>query len=178
MAEDFDLSAAASLLRLHTPKGKRVLVVGSKIYDDKTDRRKLYPNALGLDMQAGEGVDIVHDMENPLPKTLGKFTHIDCCSVLEHVKRPWLMAAAIEDALEEGGTVLICAPFIWRQHAYPSDYWRYTPEAFDVLFPNINWIDKRLFSNGEFVIKAPSRNDEDGQKWMGRTETVAFGIKR
>lgn len=177
MAESPSLSATNAIFKLHHPKKGRALVVGSKIYGVCLDRRTLYPNAIGLDMQAGEGVDLVHDMENHLPKAAGKFAHIDCVSVLEHVKRPWKMAEAIEKALEPDGTLLVIAPFVWRQHAYPGDYWRFTPSAFEVLFPNIKWAEKRLFSNGEFVLRAPKLNDGTGQRWMGRTETVMFGVK-
>ncbi len=177
MAENITVTAAEAMLRLHTPKHGRALVIGSKVYPTSTDRRKLYSDAIGLDMQAGEGVDIVHDLENHLPEAVGKFSHIDCCSVLEHVRQPWKMSAVIEDSLIEGGTLLISVPFVWRQHGYPSDYWRFTPEALDILFPNIKWLDKRLYSNGLFVPKTPSRHDEDNNRWMGRTEAVAFGVK-
>jgi hypothetical protein len=177
MAQNSSLNATGAILKLHQPKEGRALVVGSKIYDEKIDRRILYKNSIGLDMQEGEGVDIVHDFEQLLPLKHGNFAHIDCCSVLEHVKRPWKMAEAIEEALEPEGTLLVIAPFIWRQHAYPNDYWRFTPDAMCVLFPNIEWIEKRLWSNGAFVSKAPKQNGDDGQKWMGRTETVMFGIK-
>lgn len=178
MAQSPSVNATHAIFKLREPKQGRALVVGSKIYGECFDRRTLYTNALGLDMQEGEGVDIVHDMENHLPKDEGKFAHIDCVSVLEHVKRPWKMAEAIENALEPEGTILVIAPFVWRQHAYPSDYWRFTPESMEVLFPNIQWIEKRLWSNDGFVLRAPKLNDGFGQRWLGRTETVMFGIKQ
>ncbi len=100
------------------------LVVGSKCYKDKIDRRQLYPHAFGVDLFEGEGVDLVHDLETPLPATVGPFDHVDCCSVLEHVRRPWLLAENVENALDEGGTILISVPFAWRVHGYPGDGWR------------------------------------------------------
>jgi SAM-dependent methyltransferase len=177
MAEDSLLTAADAMLALHKPAKGKALVVGSHVYGTCRDRRELYLDAVGLDMQAGLGVDLVHDLEEPLPVRLRKFAHVDCCSVLEHVRRPWLLAANAVDALRLGGTILIAAPFVWRQHAYPDDYWRFTPAALDVLFQGIDWIDRRLFAHGDFVTKAPAFNDDTDRRWFGRTEVVAFGVK-
>ena len=79
----------------HPPRNGRTLVVGSKVYGKKQDRRELYRKAVGVDLFEGDGVDFVHDMETPLPESVGTFAHVDCVSVLEHVRRPWLMAANI-----------------------------------------------------------------------------------
>lgn len=177
MVEDTGLTAADAMLALHKPARGRVLVVGSRIYGTCRDRRTLYHEAVGLDMQSGDGADIVHDLEQPLPPALLGYSHIDCCSVLEHVRRPWLMAANIVSALQPGGTLLVAAPFIWRQHAYPNDYWRFTPAAIETLFEGIEWIDCRMFSHDEFVLRAPSFNDDLNRRWMGRTEVVAWGVK-
>jgi len=149
------------------------LVVGSKQYKGKSDRRALYKRAVGLDLEAGEGVDIVHDLETPHE---GSFGHIDCCSVLEHVKRPWLLCANIEALMAPRATILVCVPFVWRVHAYPSDYWRMTPEALPILFPNIEWL--RLgFTDGKEWIKKPLALREDGV-YLQKTEVIGFGTLR
>lgn len=154
----------------------RALVVGSKRYDDKPDRRRLYEDAVGVDLESGSGVDWVHDMEHPLPEALGRFNHVDCVSVLEHVRRPWKMAESIEACLNEGGTLLICVPFVWRVHAYPSDYWRMTAEALDVLFPQIKWVRRRYLVDGRFRKVIPTRSGRGGP-WLARAELVAFGVR-
>lgn len=153
----------------------RTLVVGSKCYD-KPDRRKLYRRAVGIDLEGGEGVDFIHDLEEPLPKSLGRFDHVDCFSVMEHCKRPWLMAQNIEQALRMDGTLLLSVPFVWRVHQYPGDYWRMTMEALPILFPSIRWI-ARGYAVGDKVRKlVPGRDDEYG-KWLQRAETVGVGVK-
>ena len=162
-------------LRQFGPRG-RTLVVGSKQYMDKPDRRRLYKNAIGLDLEAGEGVDVIHDLEEPLPDTFGLFEHIDCVSVIEHVKRPWLLCANIEAVMAPGATILVSVPFIWRVHAYPSDYWRLTIEALPILFPNVNWI-KRGYLCGDELVKKPGSMTVDGQVYMQKTESVAFGVR-
>lgn len=153
------------------------MVVGSKQYKDKADRRALYKNALGLDLEAGDGVDIIHNLEAPLPDTFGLFDHIDCVSVLEHVQRPWVLCANIEAVMAPGATILVSVPFVWRVHAYPSDYWRMTVEALPILFPRIEWIQRGYMCRDE-IVKKPAAEMIDRQVYMEKTETVGFGAIR
>lgn len=166
------MGAADQMLSHHQPSKGKALVVGNKLYKSNPDRRDRYQDAIGLDMLPGDGVDIVHNLEQPLE---GVYSHVDCCSVLEHVRRPWLLAENIERVLAPGGTLLCVVPFVWRVHGYPSDYWRFTKEALDVLFPNIKWREKLYHSNGEFVDKAPT-NKNEGAAWFRRTELAAWGV--
>lgn len=155
----------------------RTLIVGSHVYPGREDRRTLYPDVLGVDMVDGPGVDYVLDMEKPLPK-LGWFDHVECLSVLEHSRQPWLMAANIERLLLPGGTLYVAVPFCWRLHAYPSDYWRFTPEGIRALFPGIEWLAVKLASDELFDgPKIKSVKVED-HPYFPRTETLAFGVKR
>lgn len=156
----------------------RALVVGSKVYCGKEDRRKIYQNAIGLDLEAGEGVDIIHDLENPLREFKGSFNHIDCVSVLEHVKRPWKMAKNIQAMMAEGATILVSVPFSWRIHAYPSDYWRITAEALPVLFPQIRWYQRKYSVNGRLRKMVPGGTSKFRGAWIARSELLAFGIKK
>jgi SAM-dependent methyltransferase len=177
MAQDI---LALNRLALTGKRGK-VLVVGSRVYKNE-DRRKLYhttrdSRVVGLDMIEGEGVDIVHDFENPLPDIFGKFDHIDCVSTLEHCKRPWKMAANMEKALVKDGTILISVPFVWRVHDYPGDYWRMTPDALDIIFPHIEWIERGFLIGGEVRKLVRGLNTEDGGIYMQRAETVGIGRK-
>ena len=153
----------------------RSLVVGSAIYSDKIDRRTLYSDAIGLDMQHGEGVDIIHNLEQPLPEHHGQFDHIDCCSVLEHSERPWLVAENIAKLAKPGATILLSVPFVWRLHAYPSDYWRFSTETFTVLFPTVGWADRSYLCNGE-IVRKPEHGSVDGKVYFARTEAVGFGV--
>lgn len=155
---------------------ERALVVGNKRYDDKPDRRGIYRSALGVDMLPGDGVDLVHDLEQPLPESVGQFDHIDCVSVLEHVRRPWKMAENLESCLTDGGTILVCVPFVWRVHAYPSDYWRMTAEALIVLFPSVQWRARKYLTEGRLRKLTPTREGAVGP-WLARSELVAFGVK-
>lgn len=163
-----------SFMSRHKPKHGKTLLVGSKVYPSTDDRRELYKDCIGIDMLSGEGVDLVHNMEEPIGCT---FSHVDCCSVLEHTKRPWLVAENITRALEDGGTLLISVPFVWRVHGYPDDYWRMTKSSIPVLFPEIDWHEIRYFGPNGRRKKANSMS-HGGSVWLERTEIFAFGAKR
>lgn len=155
-------------------KPGRALVVGSKCYGGKPDRRKLYPDAFGVDLESGDGVDVVHDMEKPLPEKYGKFDHIDCCSVLEHCQRPWLMAENMIGAMNPGASILVQVPFVWRVHNYPGDYWRFTIQSFDILFPRVEW-EKRGYLMGDLYRKAALSKTINGNVYLMRSEAIGFG---
>lgn len=159
----------------HGSRGKRTLVVGSKVYPGKEDRRSLYKNAVGLDMLEGEGVDIVHDLMFPLPEEVGKFDHIDIVSVLEHVEKPWLLCENLLAVMNPNATILVSTPFVWRVHAYPSDFWRLTVEAYDILFPSIEWVEKGYLMDEVFQNKTLHAT-MDGKVFFRRSEAIGYGI--
>lgn len=173
------VSALEQFERLHvTPNVGRTLIVGSKVYGGKEDRRKRYADAVGIDMLEGDGVDRVIDLEEPLPDDLGLFDHVECMSVLEHSRRPWLMAANIERLMNPGASLFVSAPFVWRVHAYPNDYWRYTPEGVAALFPNIEWSALMMASN---ILSAKPKlmaTHSNGHPYMPRAEVAGFGHRR
>jgi len=159
----------------------RTLIVGSKIHEgtDKPDRRKLFDSAVGVDMEEGHGVDRVLDLEIALPdpvEELGQFAHVECTSVLEHSRRPWLMATNIEQLMREDATILLLVPWVWRVHQYPGDYWRMTPQAVESLFPAIVWDDPKYIVEDELVDKPPNLR-ANGIRWMARSELIMFGRK-
>lgn len=140
------------------------------MYGDKEDRRGRYADVLGVDMLEGPGVDRVLDLEEELPRDLGQFDHIECMSVLEHSRRPWLLAANLERLMRSGASIFVSVPFVWRLHGFPSDYWRMTPEAVRSLFPAVHWVALE-FSGGD---KIPRVHRGD-MYYLRRTETLGFG---
>lgn len=163
------------------PRTGRTLIVGSRVYNDKPDRRALYKpgEVLGVDMIDGPGVDRVLDLEQGAWIDI-PFFHIECMSVLEHTRRPWLMAETIESLLMPGGTLFVTVPWIWPVHAYPFDHWRVSIESLEVLFPNIEWkarryVNQRVLEEGEKIERL--KNDE-GYPYFPRTETCGFGVRK
>lgn len=160
----------------HCAGAERTLIVGSRLYDRSIDRRPLYGESIGVDIEMGRGVDLVHDMEYPLSKRVGLFDHVHCCSLLEHVQRPWMVAGNIVRAMRYGGTLIIAVPFVWRVHNYPGDYWRFTIDAVKLLFPAIEWVEITYVADNTKCARAPTENQGD-IRWLQRTEVYGFGTK-
>lgn len=97
----------------------------------------LFPGSVlhTTDMRATAGIDIVWDLQcDPPPECLGAYDVLISTSVLEHVQRPWLAAEQMERVLKPGGCLYVSVPWVWEFHAFPSDYWRFSLPALDVLF--------------------------------------------
>lgn len=163
--------------RYVAPAQGRTLIVGSKVFSGREDRRTRYKDVIGVDMQEGEGVDRVLNLEEIPPDDMGRFAHIECMSVLEHSRKPWLMAKNIERLLEPGGTLFLSAPFIWRPHQYPGDFWRFTKDGVKALFTAIEW-DAVLYGHEKLTGKdrIPNMKRSFGAiPYLARTEVLAFG---
>lgn len=160
------------------PKEGLTVIVGSKVYPGRKDRRIHYDNVLGIDLEDGHGVDRVMNLEDGPGDLRGRVAHVECCSVLEHSRRPWALAEGIQDALEPGGTLTLSVPWVWRFHGYPSDHWRFTPEGVKVLFPRIRWTAMRLATEGELRARVHvlPAYQVGGHVAFGRTEILGFGV--
>ncbi len=133
------------------------LEVGSRDYGSTADLRSLVPAGspyVGVDMSAGDGVDLVLDLTvgfEAIDEALGgeRFGTIFCLSVMEHSARPFRMADNMTRLLAEGGKLCISVPFAWKFHGYPSDYWRFTHAGVMQLFPDLQFdLDKAALSTG------------------------------
>lgn len=153
------------------------LEVGSKDYGSTQDLRAVFAGRgpyVGVDFEQGPGVDRLLDLTadfEHIDTTLGgtKFGTIFCLSVLEHCRQPFRMAENLTRLLKPGGKICISAPFSFKFHAYPSDYWRFTHEGIKTLFP-------RLEFAAEQGAYATSRDGEFGplDEELGR---ITFGTK-
>jgi SAM-dependent methyltransferase len=119
-----------------------VLEVGSKDYGNTSSFRHFYANCpyLGVDLAAGKGVDMVADLTRGaagLPEN--HFALAICCSVLEHVDKPWLMAENITRLVRPGGRLYVSVPWVWRYHPYPDDYFRFSFRGVRSLFEQFEW---------------------------------------
>jgi methyltransferase family protein len=131
-----------AFLKTYLPAVDGVVVeVGSKQYGGHTsDFRQLYPGPyIGLDIEAGEGVDEVCDLGLAGREVPWRADLLICCSVLEHVKYPWIMAENLTRIVRPGGKLYIAVPWVWRYHAYPDDYWRFSWRGIQELFPGFEW---------------------------------------
>jgi len=87
--------------------------------------------------------DVIGDIHD-MPFTDGALDAIICCSVLEHVKNPFIAANEMYRTLKTGGYAYVYVPFLYYYHAEPGyygDYWRFTEEAIRELFKEFATIE-------------------------------------
>jgi ubiquinone/menaquinone biosynthesis C-methylase UbiE len=102
--------------------------------EGSADLRPLFPGKeyVGSDMREGPGVDRILNLHNiALPSnSVGTTLVMD---TLEHVEFPHHALEEIYRVTQPNGTAIISSVMRMRIHAYPNDYWRFTPEGFAVL---------------------------------------------
>jgi len=114
-----------------------ILEVGSYKVEGQEEIAELRPlfqakSYLGVDARPGPGVDQVADVED-LPFADRTFGTVIVLNTFEHVRHFWRGFEEVYRVLRPDGALFISCPFDLHIHAYPSDYWRFTPEALEVL---------------------------------------------
>jgi SAM-dependent methyltransferase len=78
------------------------------------------------------GPDVVYD-GNTLPFEDASFDTVMSVQVLEHTPRPGRLVTEMARVLKPEGVLILAAPFSFRLHEEPHDYFRYTPHGLRVL---------------------------------------------
>lgn len=88
---------------------------------------------IGCDMREGPGVDRIEDLESLKFEndSVGAVIMID---TLEHVQDCRRALAEVHRVLQPNGIVVASSVMDFYIHNHPSDYWRFTPSAFEYLF--------------------------------------------
>ena len=99
-----------------------------------SDLRRLFPGKtyIGCDMQTGPGVDRLEDIHK-LSFRSGEVGTFLLADTLEHVADPRRAMHEIYRCLRDDGVVIYSSVMNFPIHAFPNDYWRFTPEAFRAL---------------------------------------------
>lgn len=117
--------------------GDNVLEIGSRIPSAgawwAVNRDLAKGNWLGMDVQAGEGVDAVADLHALPADWTGRFSGVLCSEVLEHIARPWLALPEIHRVMQAGGWLIVTTLFAFPEHGYPDDYYRYSRQGLTLL---------------------------------------------
>ena len=95
------------------------------------DLRPLFPEKeyIGCDMREGRGVDKVINLHD-IALASESIGTVLCLDTLEHVEYPRRALREIHRILKPEGIAIITSVMNFQIHAYPCDYWRFTPEAF------------------------------------------------
>ncbi|HVL96022.1 MAG TPA: methyltransferase domain-containing protein [Solirubrobacteraceae bacterium] len=82
----------------------------------------------GTDFREGPGVDRVEDLRALTLADDSVGTAI-CLETLEHCEDPLTACRELARVVRPGGVCLVSTPFLLGIHGYPSDFFRFTPEA-------------------------------------------------
>lgn len=102
-----------------------------------THHRSWVPSAgsyVMSDVTPGEDVDVVADAHDLKPFEDSSVDALIAVSVWEHLRHPWVAAAAVERVLKPGGVALIATHHAFPVHGYPSDFSRWTDVGLAALF--------------------------------------------
>lgn len=99
--------------------------------DPNMDLRVFFPGRkyLGCDLSPGPGVGCVQDVTR-LGIRDGSAGTVIMVSTIEHVFGIFDAFTNVARVLSQKGGVIVTSHMDCGIHAYPSDYWRFTPEAF------------------------------------------------
>lgn len=117
-------------LELYANRNSKILEIGS--YDINGALRSSAPEGaeyVGLDIEAGPGVDIVIVPGEPFPVADNYFDLILASSVFEHDRWFWQTFTEMCRKLKAGGYIYISAPSNGTIHRHPADNWRFYPDA-------------------------------------------------
>jgi SAM-dependent methyltransferase len=114
----------------------RLLEVGSRARSGNV-RTQFFPHTeyVGYDVLPGPNVQVVgdaHELSKHFPAS-----HFDAAlsvAVFEHIAMPWKVVLELNRVLKPGALVCVLTHPTYPPHDRPWDFWRFNPQAFDVLF--------------------------------------------
>jgi SAM-dependent methyltransferase len=102
--------------------------------DQTNDLRLVFPDKtfIGTDLRPGLGVDRIEDLRY-LSFADGEVGTALCLDTLEHCADPLTACRELHRVLRPGGVCAVTSVMWFPIHAYPHDYWRFTPEGMRLL---------------------------------------------
>jgi SAM-dependent methyltransferase len=97
-------------------------------------RQNVYENCLYVEVYPSISADLIVPPDCTYPLKDEVLDGIGCFAVLEHTRKPWLVAAEMRRMLKPGGKLFIDWPFLQPVHGYPSHYYNSTREGLRALF--------------------------------------------
>lgn len=146
--ERFVAQTEAHLARTDRP-GPRILELGTRRWGpDPTHHKAMFAWAADYvlcDFMDGVDVDVVADIHE-LDQVFepGSFDAVICCSVLEHVERPWIAVEQMCQMLTRpesntsglGGGLYVQTHQTFPLHGYPTDFFRFSDRALESMVPD------------------------------------------
>jgi len=127
---------------------------------------------VGVDIQPGPFVDVVFDMTRDLSDwpneedQQDRFGSCVCAEVLEHVTYPPKMLANIRRILKPGAWLIVTTPFAFPIHAFPDDYWRFTPNGLRLLLEDAGFVEVETFERAVKDVTLYNHDDVPAQRTL------------
>lgn len=159
--------------------GDDVLEVGSRLHVPGAwwlvNRDLARGQWTGIDMQEGDGVDVVADLHSLPAEWEGRFSGVVCSEVLEHVARPWRALPELLRVMRPGALAVFTVPSCFPLHAFPDDYYRFSESGLGVLMEDAGFVDIVLASAG----RVDFRLDDHGASIAKRSTPMhTFAVAR
>ena len=149
--------------------GDDVLEVGSRLHAPDAwwanNRDLALGKWTGVDMQPGDGVDLVCDVCDLPADMNGRFSAVLCSEALEHVARPWVALRALRDVLQPDGWIIVTTLTSFPLHAFPDDFWRFTESGLRLLLTDAGFRNVTTAGGGR-VDYLLNDHGEDGMTTM------------
>ena len=133
------------------PPGGKILDIGGKKKNkrgffniEEYDFKVEYAN-----IDESTDPDYICDVST-LPMASNRYDAVILSEVVEHLREPREALAEAYRVLKPGGRLLICTPFLFRVHADPYDFARYTDYWFDSTLKSIGFKNLQIKSQGSF----------------------------
>jgi SAM-dependent methyltransferase len=112
-----------------------------------SDLRPFFPGKqfIGCDARQGSGVDRIEDV-HALSFADGSVGTVLMLETLEHVADPIRALQQVRRVLRPEGFAVLSSCMDTPVHDHPSDYWRFTPQGFDLLVKDLS--PRRVFLQG------------------------------
>lgn len=113
--------------------------------------RPFFPGMVyvGCDMRQGLGVDRIEDVHSLKIKSNSVGTVL-IMDTLEHVENVHQAMDEIYRVLKPKGMVIMSSVMNFPIHDYPSDYWRFTPKAFELLLRRFDYYEVEFDGDPSF----------------------------
>jgi SAM-dependent methyltransferase len=128
--QDTALEIGRAFLSIYGAPNMAILDVGSQDLNGSL-RTCAPPGAtyVGVDVTPGPGVDVTLGDPHKLPFQDGRFDLIVSTSCLEHDPMFWLTFLEMARVTKPGGYIYINVPSNGQYHRFPTDNWRFYPDA-------------------------------------------------
>jgi SAM-dependent methyltransferase len=109
--------------------------------DQSGDLRPVFAGKtfIGTDLRPGPGVDRVEDLR-ALSFANEEVGTALCIDTLEHCQDPVAACREMHRVLRPGGVCAVTSVMWFPIHAYPHDYWRFTPEGLRLLLSPFDYL--------------------------------------